>query len=77
LHKIDAPFGKGADNDNVMERSGLGTCIFLKDLIGWEFFNDLDAIFEYGRPKITNTEDFLSYSHPRKMKATSSKVTVI
>jgi hypothetical protein len=77
LHEIYTPFGKGVDDDNGMKWSWVGTSFLLKDLTGWEFFNDLNVIFEYGRPKITSMQFVLGCIHPRKMTTTSSEVIVI
>jgi hypothetical protein len=50
------PFAKGSME--TIGWSGAGwvrATLILKDLIGWVFFNGLNAIFEYGRRKITIT----------------------
>jgi hypothetical protein len=55
MHEIDTPSCKGVDGDNGMEWSSVGTCSLMKYMIRWEFFDGLNAFFEYGRLKITNT----------------------
>jgi hypothetical protein len=46
LHEINAPFGKRADGNKMMQHSRVGACLVLKNLAGWALFDGLNTILE-------------------------------
>jgi hypothetical protein len=49
-----------------MQWSGVGACLFVKNLAGWAFFDCLNTIFENREKKVDDRLNLLSCSHPEK-----------
>jgi len=76
-NEIDAPFHKGADNDEWVMRSRRSTHFTMMNLAIMIFLDCSNAILEHGRPKISSEQVFLGSGRPCHMTTTCSRVTMI
>ena len=65
MHEVNPPFGKKANKNDGVKRSGMGVLFGIKMLARGAFLNSLMTVFEDRRPEIMSMKDFLGCSHPR------------
>ena len=59
IHKINPPLGEWAGSDNGMQRGRMRAHILCKCLERVAPLDHINAIFQYGWPKITHSQNFL------------------
>jgi len=65
MHKINTPFGKGADENNWMEGRWVCTSLWDEELAWGTLLDGFYAIFEKCRPKVSFLANFLRGGHTR------------
>ena len=76
-HKVDAPFTKGArDNDRVKKSGGCSGFVGI-ELTLLTLFHIMNAIVKQGRPKITSLDNLLRGGDTGKMAPTCIAVAVV
>jgi hypothetical protein len=63
-HEVDAPFTKGANSNDWVEKSRWCSCFVGIKLTFIASLHGMNAIVKQCRPKITCSDDFLSSGHP-------------
>jgi hypothetical protein len=75
-HKFDAPFTKGAcNNDRVKKSRGSAGFVGI-ELTLLTSFHGMNAIVKQGKPKITSLDNLLSCGYTQNMAPTSAVVAV-
>jgi hypothetical protein len=59
-HKFDAPFTKGADNDDRVKKSGGSSGFVGIELTLLTSFHSMNAIMKQGRKKVTDSDNIFS-----------------
>jgi hypothetical protein len=76
-HEVDAPFTKGASNNDWVKKSRWCSCFVGVKLTFLASLHGMNAIVKHCRPKITCSDDFLSRGHSQKMAPTCATMAVV
>ena len=76
-HKVNAPFTKGAcNNDRVKKSGGISGFVGI-ELTLLTSFHGMNAVMKQGRPKLTGPDNLLSRGYTQKMAPTCATVAVV
>jgi hypothetical protein len=76
-HQVDAPFTKGANSNDWVEKSRWCSCFVSIKLTFIASLHGVNAIVRQCRPKVTCSDDFLSSGHSRKMAPARVAMAVV
>ena len=64
IHEVHSPLGEGTDANDWVKRGWVRAHFSSEHLVGVTLLNLFNAIFKYGGPEVTDSQDFLGCCKP-------------